>query len=130
MEEERRLAFVAMTRAEKALYLTGAQGRNLDGSPRYPSRFVLDIDPALLDFTEPLREGLVREAREYIEASDARLAAGEAQSAFSVGDRVLHSVFGPGEILALDPEKAAYIIKFDGIGTPRAIAFRVKLESL
>ena len=130
MEEERRLAFVAMTRAEKALYLTGAQGRNLDGSPRYPSRFVLDIDPALLDFTEPLREGLVREAREYIEASDARLAAGEAQSAFSVGDRVLHSVFGPGEILALDSEKAAYIIKFDGIGTPRAIAFRVKLESL
>ena len=39
MEEERRLAFVALTRAEKGLYLSEADGWNLDGSPRYPSRF-------------------------------------------------------------------------------------------
>lgn len=39
MEEERRLAFVAMTRAQKGLYLSEAEGRNFDGSPRYPSRF-------------------------------------------------------------------------------------------
>ncbi|MGN0479009.1 MAG: ATP-dependent helicase, partial [Hominenteromicrobium sp.] len=52
MEEERRLAFVAMTRAQTGLYLTEAEGRNLDGSPRYPSRFLLDIDPALLTYTE------------------------------------------------------------------------------
>ena len=44
MEEERRLAFVALTRAEKGLYLSEADGRNFDGSPRYPSRFLLDID--------------------------------------------------------------------------------------
>ena len=37
MEEERRLAFVALTRAEKGLYLSSAEGRNFDGSPRYPS---------------------------------------------------------------------------------------------
>ena len=53
MEEERRLAFVAVTRAEKALYLSEAEGRNLDGSPRYPSRFLLDIDPDLLEYTAP-----------------------------------------------------------------------------
>lgn len=46
MEEERRLAFVAMTRAQKGLYLSEAEGRNFDGSPRYPSRFLLDIEPA------------------------------------------------------------------------------------
>lgn len=51
MEEERRLAFVAMTRAQKGLYLSEAEGRNFDGSPRYPSRFLLDIEPALLDYT-------------------------------------------------------------------------------
>lgn len=45
MEEERRLAFVAMTRAQKGLYLSEAEGRNFDGSPRYPSRFLLDIEP-------------------------------------------------------------------------------------
>ena len=37
MEEERRLAFVAVTRAEKRLFLSEAEGRNLDGSPRDPS---------------------------------------------------------------------------------------------
>lgn len=36
MEEERRLAFVALTRAEKGLYLSEADGRNFDGTPRYP----------------------------------------------------------------------------------------------
>lgn len=43
MEEERRLAFVAVTRAEKGLYLSEADGTNFDGSPRYPSRFLLDM---------------------------------------------------------------------------------------
>lgn len=45
MEEERRLAFVAVTRAKKRLFISEAQGRNFDGTPRYPSRFILDIDP-------------------------------------------------------------------------------------
>lgn len=57
MEEERRLAFVAMTRAQKGLYLSEAEGRNFDGSPRYPSRFLLDIEPALLDYTQKPQEG-------------------------------------------------------------------------
>ena len=130
MEEERRLAFVAMTRAEKGLWLTCAQGRNLDGSPRYPSRFVLDIDQALLDYTEPPREGLIREARAYIAASDARLNGEEPQTALPRGARVRHSVFGEGEVLDVNKERGAYIIKFDGIASPRAIAFRAKLEKL
>ena len=69
MEEERRLAFVAMTRAKKRLYLSEAKGRNLDGSPRYPSRFILDIDQNLLEYDRKPEEGLIKEAREYIELS-------------------------------------------------------------
>ena len=57
MEEERRLAFVAVTRAQKKLFLSEAGGRNFDGSPRFPSRFLLDIDPDLLEFTQPPRKG-------------------------------------------------------------------------
>ena len=38
MEEERRLAFVAMTRAEKRLFLSESEGRNIDGSERYGPR--------------------------------------------------------------------------------------------
>ncbi len=130
MEEERRLAFVAMTRAEKALYITCAEGRNLDGTPRYPSRFVLDIDPGLLDFTEPPRESLIKEARAYFAASDARLPSESGHDILPVGTRVRHPVFGEGKIQAVDPDPGAYIIDFDGIRTPRAIAFQAKLEKL
>ena len=84
MEEERRLAFVAVTRAEKALYLSEAEGRNLDGSPRYPSRFLLDIDPELLEYTEPPKEGLIRDARDYIAASE-RPAGGAGRGALRRG---------------------------------------------
>jgi len=66
MEEERRLAFVAMTRAQKGLYLSEAEGRNFDGSPRYPSRFLLDIEPALLDYTQKPQEGLIRETKDHL----------------------------------------------------------------
>ena len=130
MEEERRLAFVAMTRAEKRLFLTLAQGRGLDGAPRYPSRFVLDISPELLEYTAPPREGLIREARDYVRSSEARLSGGEPAEGLPAGTRVRHAVFGEGTVTAADTGMGANIIKFDGIDTPRAIAFRAKLEIL
>ena len=43
MEEERRLAFVAVTRAQKLLYLTEAEGFSEHAGGRYPSRFIFDI---------------------------------------------------------------------------------------
>ncbi len=128
MEEERRLAFVAVTRAEKALYLSEGEGRNLDGSPRYPSRFLLDIDPALLDYTAPPKESLIRDAREYIAASDLRLPESAPTGAFAVGQRVRHEILGEGTVLELDGDKAAYVIQFDSMKTTRRISFRVKLE--
>lgn len=130
MEEERRLAFVAMTRAEKGLYLSDAEGLHIDGSLRYPSRFFFDIDSRLLDFTAPLPEKLVREAKEYIRASSRRLLRRAESAAFREGDRITHRVFGDGTIVALDTEKGAYVIHFDELATNRSISFRVKLQRL
>ena len=59
MEEERRLAFVAFTRAEKALFLIDSEGRNLDGSYRYPSRFIFNVDKSLLAYTDELDDNLI-----------------------------------------------------------------------
>ena len=129
MEEERRLAFVAMTRAEKRLYLSEAKGRNIDGSPRYPSRFILDVSPELLEYTEPPEEGLVKEARDYIEASERYLPEKQAE-AFTIGQRVRHEILGPGTVVDVDTGKGAHIVRFDGIATPRAISFRAKLEEM
>ncbi len=130
MEEERRLAFVAMTRAQKGLYLSEAEGRNFDGSPRYPSRFLLDIDPSLLTFTQPPRERLIADAREYIQSSARFLSPETEKTVFAAGDRVKHSVFGLGTVLDADTQKAAHIVQFDGVSTPRAISFRAKLQKL
>ena len=130
MEEERRLAFVALTRAKKGLFLSEADGRNFDGSPRYPSRFLLDIDPHLLEFVQPPDAGLLEEAREAIEASLRLLPEDEASLSLPVGQRVRHFLFGEGTILSEDRDKGAHIIQFDAMETPRMISFRVKLERL
>ena len=128
MEEERRLAFVAMTRAREGLYLSGAEGWNFDGSPRYPSRFLLEIDPALLVFVREPRPGLAEQAKDAISQRTARLEEA-ADCRFAPGQRVRHSVFGPGAVLSASLEQRAYLIQFDGMGTPRSIAFRAKLEA-
>ncbi len=130
MEEERRLAFVAMTRAQKGLYLSEAEGRNFDGSPRYPSRFLLDIEPALLDYTQKPQEGLIRETKDYLVINERYLADEENQASLAVGQRVKHSIFGSGTVVDVDLIKAAHLVKFDNIDTPRSISFRAKLEKV
>ncbi len=130
MEEERRLAFVAVTRAEQALYLSESEGRNLDGSPRFPSRFLLDIDPSLLTWDRAPAEALLLSARESIAHSDVFLPASEADFLLPPGTRVRHSVFGDGTVLEADMERGAHRIRFDGISTPRFVSFKAKLERL
>lgn len=130
MEEERRLAFVAFTRAEKRLYLSMAGGRSYDGSPWYPSRFLLDIDQALLTFTLPPQEGLIREAREYVERSTRYMPEDDSGILMVVGQRVRHSMFGDGTVVGIDTDKGAHIVQFDGIATPRKISFKAKLERI
>ena len=130
MEEERRLCFVALTRAQKGLWLSEAEGRNLDGSPRYPSRFLLDISPENLVYDRAPADDLLRGAWEYIERSAALLPEDRGALLLPAGTRVRHSVFGPGTVLEADENRAAHIIQFDGISTPRAVSFKAKLERL
>lgn len=128
MEEERRLAFVAVTRAQKGLYLSEAQGRNFDGAPRYPSRFILDVDQQLLSYTRKPKDTLIADARSYIESSGRYLSDGDGQAKFTVGQRVKHAIFGVGTVLEIDLDLGAYLIRFDNVETPRKITFIAKLE--
>lgn len=138
MEEERRLAFVAMTRARHGLYLCEAEGRNFDGSPRYPSRFVLDIDQKLLECSHSPDARLLADARDTIALSNHRLVhpanvANASQSAshdLQPGTRVKHTTFGPGVIEAIDQDGNAWLIRFDKLPTARKISFRARLEKL
>ena len=125
MEEERRLAFVAMTRAEKKLYLTMSEGYTEDG-PIMPSRFITDIDHSLLEYTSESVEAAILSARKYgqrfyhnVEPSHQR---------FLPGQKIIHKYFGQGTILDVASDRQAYVIKFDEQETPRSITFSTSLE--
>lgn len=130
MEEERRLAFVAMTRAEKGLYLSDAEGRGLDGSFRYPSRFVFDIDRQLMDYSTELDPALKAEAQRYISSAHNRLKGLSRQQRLNVGDRVRHDIMGNGVIEDIDEERMAYVVKFDELPTTRKINFNANLKEV
>lgn len=130
MEEERRLAFVAMTRAEKGLYLSGAEGYNFDGSPRYPSRFILDIDDKLLEYDNKPADSLIADAKEYITLREKYMPENLESELLPVGAKIRHEYLGEGSILDIDTDKGAYLVQFDSLPTPRAISFRVKLTQL
>ena len=128
MEEERRLAFVAVTRAEKGLYLSEADGTNFDGSPRYSSRFLLDMWGTFIPVPEP-QEGLLKAARGYAESSNRALPPDDGAVLLPVGQRVRHFVFGLGRVLDVDLNRGAHLVQFDDMETPRRISFRAKLEA-
>lgn len=129
MEEERRLAFVALTRAKDGLYLTEAEGFSHQGAARYPSRFLLDIDPNALEFSNKPDEHELDEARSAYALTDRWISDVSQQATYSVGARVKHKAFGEGVIQGIDEQKRAYVIAFDGLETPRSISFRVRLEA-
>ena len=130
MEEERRLAFVAMTRAAKRLYISDADGRSFDGSPRYPSRFILDIEKGLMEFTHEPNDSLIADARYYIESSERYMPEAAAQAAFEIGQRVRHGIMGDGTVIDIDIDKGAHVVRFDGMPTPRSISFKSRLERI
>ena len=51
-------------------------------------------------------------------------------STLPIGQRVRHAVFGEGTVLDVDLNKGAHVIQFDGMGTPRSISLRAKLEKI
>lgn len=129
MEEERRLAFVAMTRACDGLYLSEAEGFGHEGAVRYPSRFLLDIDPASIEFSNKPNDQHLKDARAFYALADRKLESLAQDMRFKVGDRVSHKVFGEGAIEGISLDKRAYLVRFDCLDTPRSISFRASLDA-
>jgi DNA helicase II / ATP-dependent DNA helicase PcrA len=99
LEEERRLAYVAVTRARRRLYLTHAQSRMLHGQVRYnvASRFLDELPAGTVQWLSP-RSG--REAREFsAHAASAPQGGARAQPGWRIGQSVKHTRFGLGIII-------------------------------
>lgn len=130
MEEERRLCFVALTRAKKELYLSEAQGVLHSGSNRYPSRFVFDIGLENAKWDPPIPKDLQQAAKRMINLKKNLLPQNKQSDALEAGDLVEHPVFGQGTILEIDPEKQAIVVQFDKLNTRRTLSTRVRLKKL
>lgn len=128
LEEERRMAYVACTRAERGLYISDAEGLNYDDSFRYPSRFIFNIDLDSIDYVNELPQRLVDDTKSYIAANESRICPPD--TGLSVGDRVMHKVFGEGTITAMRTDIGCYVIKFDKMATERNLKIGTALEKL
>ena len=130
MEEERRLAFVAVTRAQKLLFLSEAEGFSTHAGGRFPSRFIFDIDKPLLNYEVELPPQLITKTRQYIKESDSALEKKSALSTLQEGDLVEHKIMGRGTVVSIDRNAATYTIKFEKIETPRKMSFKAPLKKI
>jgi len=126
MEEERRLAYVAMTRAKDRLFLSEAEGLAADGLFKYPSRFIFEAGRENLELVVELDAALVAHARNHQNIGGRRLT-GQIP-VFTPGDRVLHAVFGGGVVTAILADEGCYAIRFDALATERNIRFSVEMR--
>ncbi|MEV1066762.1 DNA helicase PcrA [Streptomyces sp. NPDC050263] len=121
LEEERRLAYVGITRARERLYLTRSALRSAWGQPSYnpPSRFLEEIPPTHVDWkrtgaTAPVSSGPVSGVAASLSSSRSRSSAAGASGfatrrgavdkpvvALTVGDRVTHDQFGLGTVVGV-----------------------------
>lgn len=142
LEEERRLAYVAMTRAKDTLYLIHTTERMLYGRTSYNpvSVFVTEIDPAVTDAASPVRppqpvaQPTKRKyplSHETMKNSDVIVNLGKTRDyeIFVINDRVKHITFGAGTITNVTEMGAdiMYEIVFDVHGRKRLMATYAKL---
>ena len=121
MEEERRLMYVAITRAEERIYLFHAEKRYMYGKSSYqkPSRFLDEL--GIVSKTKPKLFSVSREKEEAEEVFD---------SGFKVGDKILHSRFGEGKIVNISDDGLVADIDFDDFGKKSLMLNLANLEKV
>ena len=117
LEEERRLCYVAITRAERRLFLLDSEGFNQNGKQKLPSRFLKEIGEE--NYT---RVGKIsKELRDGADAYAETLLTAPCETAErGVGDTVTHPAFGDGEIIAVTGN--SYRINFYSLDSERNIS--------
>lgn len=133
LEEERRLAYVGITRAMKKLYLIYTEKRRLFGKETYPSvsRFVKEIPSAL---KEEVRLNAQLSQTSYSSSSSdstGKPALGN-QTGFALGQMVEHAKFGTGVILNCEGEdaQARVHVNFDSVGAKWLMLAYAKLTAI
>ena len=123
-EEERRLMYVAITRAEQALFLTESEGFNISTKTnKYPSRFLAEIKRELVVTEGVISPELWKGTRNLSHVLDEDFEEERAEynnSPFQLGDIVTHPVFGEGKIVGANKDYTSFEVEFDN-GTTRTL---------
>lgn len=133
IEEERRLAYVGVTRAKEKLYLLNTKSRMIFGSTKYnpPSRFLNELPMEccenLVKPKKPIQNKYVQQNKPDKPVSRGFSVGIQTQKStekFMVGEEVVHRVFGRGMILSLKPmgNDTLMEIAFDKVGTKKIMA--------
>ena len=129
IEEERRLAYVGLTRARERLYLSRASTRFMFGTPTYnaPSRFFSEIPEELMETRRATIKPMVRSAPP-VRSTGKRVITLD----LAVGDRVLHQTFGIGQVRTLTGEgdRAEATIDFGSYGERRLLLRYAPVEKV
>jgi len=138
VEEERRLAYVGLTRARERLYISRAQYRSTWGAPNYnpPSRFLDEIPEDVIEWrnesSTSISPSLIKRSR--VATSPPPRATGKKFSTIelSVGERVSHDTFGLGTVISVagEADKAEATIKFGQYGEKRLLLRYAPVEKL
>lgn len=124
IEEERRLTYVAITRAEKAFYMTESEGFNFNtGLNKYPSRFLFEISDNYFVRKGELSQEIINEAKEQLKLDASRQLI---QKKFDVGDLVNHLIWKQGKVIEVNEEKGEYQIEFIETGKTKPINFEFR----
>lgn len=119
LEEERRLMYVAVTRAEKGLFLSESEGFSHSvGGEKYPSRFLLEIKKNLFVVKGEFDESLFVGTDNYIHSIDGNYIGSinhhNDPMRFKVGDQVKHHALGIGAIVEVGKDNNYYVVDFNG----------------
>lgn len=119
LEEERRLMYVAVTRAEKGLFLSESEGFNHSvGGEKYPSRFLREIKKSLFvvegEFDESLFNGTDNIIHSIDRSHTSFINHHYAPMLLKVGDQVKHHALGIGTILEVGKNNDCYMVDFNG----------------
>lgn len=118
LEEERRLAYVAITRAKLQLFISDADGYNAaSGSQRAPSRFISEIDTCHIHAIIPNSPFPQENTPQTLSNLEGLTSPGVEPRLFTVGQTVSHPYFGKGTILVIDKLKGEYSIRFHNSGS-------------
>lgn len=114
LEEERRLMYVAITRAKKMLFLTESEGfSTVLRMSKFPSRFLMEIKKRLIKVSGNLDKELFERTKMMVKELDDEISDGEQE--FEEGNIVVHKIFGEGIIIKQKGETGCYKVKFGDI---------------